>query len=35
MINDIKIIQEILKELDKITFEQLDKAISNVDKEYE
>lgn len=35
MINNPKIIQEILKELDKITFEQLDRAIRSVDKEYE
>ncbi|WP_405317646.1 hypothetical protein [Faecalibacillus faecis] len=35
MINNPKDIAEILKELDKITFEQLDKAIKNADKEYE
>lgn len=35
MINDPKDIIEILKALDKITFEQLDKAIKNADKEYE
>lgn len=35
MINDPKDIAEILKELDKVTFEQLDKAIKNVDREYE
>ena len=35
MINNPKDIAEILKELDKITFDQLDKAIKNADKEYE
>ncbi len=35
MINDPKDIAEILKALDKITFEQLDRAIKNADKEYE
>ena len=35
MINNPKDIAEILEELDKITFEQLDKAIKNADKEYE
>ena len=35
MINDPKDIAEILKALDKITFEQLDKAIKSADKEYE
>ena len=35
MINNPKDIAEILKELNKITFEQLDKAIKNADKEYE
>lgn len=35
MINDPKDIAEILSALDKVTFEQLDKAIKNADKEYE
>ena len=34
MINNIKDITEILKELDKVTLEQLDEAIKNTDKEY-
>lgn len=35
MINDPKDIAEILSALDKVTFEQLDKAIKEVDKEIE
>lgn len=35
MINDPKDIAEILKALDNITFEQLDEAIKNADKEFE
>lgn len=33
MINDPKLIKESLKEIDKLTFEQLDDAIKEVDKE--
>lgn len=35
MTNDTKIILEILKAMDKITREQLDRAIVNEDKEFE
>ncbi len=34
MINNPKDIEEVLKELENITLEELDEAIKNVDKEY-
>lgn len=34
MINNPKDIEKILKELEKITLEELDEAIKNVDREY-
>lgn len=35
MINNLKDNEEVLKELDKISLEELDEAIKNADKEFE